>query len=66
MALERGSINYVEFAKIVDEHPSYCSQILAEAAKLDPRVVYRKGVLYSKPAYLKKLEAEFVERRLRR
>ena len=62
LALERGQINYVEYAEIVNVHPSYASQILAEAAKLDERVTYYRGVLYSKEAYREKILSELTRR----
>ena len=58
LALEKGEISYVEFAKIAGIHPSYASQVLAEAARIDDRVVYYRGALYSMKAYRQKRLAE--------
>ena len=62
LALERGQINYVEYAEIVNVHPSYASQILAEAARLDSRVIYYKGILYSASLFRDKRLAELTRR----
>jgi len=62
LALERGEIDYVNFAKIADIHPSYASQVLAEAARLDSRVVYYKGILYSASLFRDKRLAELTRR----
>ena len=58
LALERGEIDYINFAKIADIHPSYASQVLAEAARLDDRVVYYRGALYSMKAFRERRLAE--------
>ena len=58
LALERGEIDYVNFAQIAGIHPSYASQVLAEAARIDDRVVYYRGVLHSMKAYRERRLAE--------
>ena len=62
LALERGEIDYINFAKIADIHPSYASQVLAEAARLDSRVIYYKGILYSASVFRDKRLAELTRR----